>query len=425
MVLRDRVHLLLTETGVQAREAFQRRQVDLVLLDILLPDSNGMDLLNHFKSVDTDVEVVMVTAVKDAHTAVSAMKRGAYDYVIKPFDVAQILAVVDRFMEKRQLQREVTYLRDALQRALPFEKMVGRSKRMRDVFRLIETVSGGAGPVLIQGDSGTGKELVAKAIHKRGPRAAGPFVVVNCAAIPDSLVESELFGHTRGAFTGATQARKGKLEIADKGTVFLDDIDSLNISTQAKLLRAIQEKEFSRVGSNRIIHVDVRFIAASNKDLEGLIATHRFREDLYYRLNVYPVSIPPLRDRPGDVPLLLDHFMKINARSVGTPEKQFSSGARERLKAYSWPGNVRELQNLVERLFTITSGDTIRMRDIAIFDPVLEKRSIADLKTATREFQKQLIREVLDSVDGNRKAAARILGIHRNTLLTKIKRFDS
>ncbi|MFH1983585.1 MAG: sigma-54 dependent transcriptional regulator [Pseudomonadota bacterium] len=420
MMLKDSMHLLLAENGLEARAAFQKHQVDLILLDILLPDGDGLDLLNEFKSADPEVDVVMVTGVKDIRTAVGAMKRGANDYVIKPFDVEQIMAVIERSLEKRRLRREVAYLRDALKRVQPFEEMVGRSKRMEELFNLIETVSSGTGAVLIQGESGTGKELVARAIHKRSPRSAMPFVVVNCAAIPDPLVESELFGHTKGAFTGATQARTGKLEIADGGSVFLDDIDSLNVSTQAKLLRVIQEKEFSRVGSNRILHVDVRFIAASNKDLQGLIADNRFREDLYYRLNVYPIAIPPLRDRRDDIPLLLDHFMKMNARKTGAAEKPFSPGACRRLAAYAWPGNVRELQNLVERLFTITAGETIHSHNIPFGDTGADNPPEMDLKTAMSHYEKQFIQDVLDSVDGNRQEAARILGIHRNTLAAKL-----
>jgi transcriptional regulator with PAS, ATPase and Fis domain len=301
-----------------------------------------------------------------------------------------------------------------------FENLIGRSKEMRAVFRLVDTVAGSDGTVLIQGESGTGKELVARAIHKRGPRRDKPFVVINCAAIPATLMESEIFGHTQGAFTGATRASIGKLEIAHRGTVFLDDIDSLEISMQAKLLRVIQEKEFERLGSTKVIKIDVRFVAASNKDLRQLVAAGGFREDLYYRLNVFPIQLPPLRQRRSDIPLLLEHFVQLHAKNSGAAPKQFSTRAVNALANYAWPGNVRELQNLMERLVTVVRRPLIRRCDLNTLFPENTKRSEIPLKDAIRNFEKRYIAEALDLAEDNRSAAARMLGIHRNTLLLKI-----
>ena len=421
MVLKDTYEVILVETGTAALNVLAKQSVDLVLLDILLPDMNGLEILEKLKTTDPETEVIAVTAVNDVQTAVKAIKMGAYEYIIKPFVVEDLLALIERALEKRRLVREVAYLKSELNRYQSFEKMVGEDRKMAAVFELIETISKSDGTVLIQGESGTGKELVARAIHNRSPRCSDPFVVISCAAIPSNLMEGELFGHERGAFTGATGSRAGKLEIADKGTVFLDDIDCLDVNMQAKLLRAIQEKEFERLGSTKVIHVDVRFVAASNKELKNLIAKNEFREDLFYRLNVFPVILPPLRDRNGDIPLLLNHFIEFNAQKTGKSQKHFSAKAVKLLAQYDWPGNVRELQNLVERLFTVTKDSTIRVKHISSY--ALPKREIKDipLKNAVNEFERQYIADVLENVDGNRKKASEKLRIHRNTLALKIK----
>jgi len=323
-------------------------------------------------------------------------------------------------LEKQSLVKEVTYLRNALERYHPFEKMIGKNIKMRKIFDLISTVSQSDGTVLIHGESGTGKELVARAIHNRGHRSNQPFVVINCAAIPATLMESEIFGYNRGAFTGATTTSIGKLEIADKGTVFLDDIDSLDINMQAKLLRIIQEKEFERLGSTKVIKADVRFVAASNKDLEKLISRGEFREDLYYRLNVLPIKLPPLRERRGDIPLLLNHFLELYAKNMGKSPKKISNEAVKVLTEYDWPGNVREVQNIVERFTTITKGSIIDLKDIATLDMGKREKKDMTLKEAVSAFEKKLIFEILESVEGNRKKAAERLGIHRNTLIAKM-----
>lgn len=421
MVLKDLYNVLLSGTGQEAVDIFIQNSIDLVLLDIRLPDIDGVDLLVKLKETDPNVEIIMVTAVKEIQTAVKAIKSGAYEYIIKPFVVDDVLTVIHRALEKRRLIKEVVYLRKELERYHVFEEMVGKDKKLRKIFDLISKISPGDGTVLIQGESGTGKELVARAIHNRSPRRNEPFVVINCAAIPESLMESETFGHIRGAFTGANQTSIGKLEIANGGTVFLDDIDSLSIKMQGKLLRIIQEKEFERLGSTKVIKVDLRFVAASNKKIDELISKGEFREDLFYRLNVFPIRLPPLRERKGDIPLLFNHFLELNLKKTGKPKKSFSEEAMETLKEYDWPGNVRELQNLVERLFTITKGEVIQMKDISMFDN-FGRRTIKDmpLKEAVNLFEKQYINEVLEGVGGNRKRAAEQLGIHRNTLLAKL-----
>jgi two-component system response regulator AtoC len=420
MVLKDEYTVLLSGTGEEAIDIFTKSPVDLILLDILLPDINGIDLLEKFKELDPNTEIIMVTAVKEIQTAVKAIKLGAYEYIIKPFNVDDVLTVISRALEKRNLMREVTYLRGELERYHFFEEMVGKDKAMREVFDLISDVSQSDGTVLIEGESGTGKELVARAIHNLSPRSAHPFVVINCAAIPGTLMESEIFGHMKGAFTGATSTTVGKLEIANKGTVFLDDIDSLDINMQAKLLRVIQEKEFERLGSTKVIKIDVRFVAASNKNLRELMSGGNFREDLFYRLQVFPMELPPLRERKSDIPLLLNHFLEMRAKDTGKAQKSFSEKAIKALMEYDWPGNVRELQNLVERLFAVTKDSVIHLKDISTFS--MGKREIKDLtlKDAVNLFERQHIREVLELVDGSRKKAAEILGIHRNTLLSKM-----
>ena len=424
MVLKDDYNVLLAANGEEAMAIFKKNRIDLILMDIRLPDTDGITLLQRFKELEPDTEIIMVTAVKEIQTAVKAIKLGAYEYVIKPFIVDDVLTMISRALEKGRLVREVTYLRSELERVKPFEKMVGKDEKMIKLFDLISTVAGSDGAVLVQGESGTGKELVARAIHNRSPRKNKPFVVVNCAAIPSTLLESEIFGHTKGAFTGANSTKVGKLELADKGTVFLDDVDTLDFAMQGKLLRVIQEKEFERLGNPKLINVDIRFVAASNKNLPHLISKGDFREDLFYRLNVFPVNLPPLRDRKSDVPLLLNHFLALYSKRTGRDVQRFSEKAIDSFMAYDWPGNVRELGNLVERFATITRKEIIDIDDISSPDIVYESVKPMTLKDAVNEFEKKFIGKVIDRVGGNRKRAAEIMGIHRNTLLGKIKDLD-
>ncbi|MFH1102517.1 MAG: sigma-54 dependent transcriptional regulator [Pseudomonadota bacterium] len=425
MILKDDYKIILASTGNEALELFKTNPVDIVLLDILLPDLGGLELLEKFKEADPTVEVIMVTAVKEVPIAVKAIKLGAYEYFMKPFTIDDILSVIQRALEKRSLIKEVAYLRNELEVRRPFEMMIGEAPKMREIFDYITIIAQSNGTVLIQGESGTGKELVARATHNRSPRKSEPFIVINCAAIPITLMESEIFGYNKGAFTGAFSTRIGKLEMANKGTVFLDDVDSMDVKMQGKLLRIIQDKEFERLGSTKVIKADVRFIAASNKDLKTLIEQSEFREDLFYRLNVFPIKVPPLRERKKDVPLLLEHFTALYAKQTGKEKKQFSEDAVRMLTEYEWPGNVRELQNLVERLITITKDPVIRSKDLPSVGP--RKAEIRDmtLKEAVNTFERQYIAEVLETVGGNKSKAAEKLGIHRNTLLSKTNEPDS
>jgi two-component system response regulator AtoC len=420
MVLKDEFNVLLAGTGNEAIDIFSKNTIDLILLDILLPDIDGIELLARLKEMDPNTEIIMVTAVKEIQTAVKAIKLGAFEYIIKPFVVDEVITIIHRALEKCSLVKEVAFLRNELERFQPFEKMVGNDKKMKKIFELISTIAQSDGTVLVHGESGTGKELVARAIHRLSSRKDQPFVVISCAAIPATLMESEIFGYNKGAFTGAVNTTIGKLEIAHKGSVFLDDIDSLDINMQGKLLRVIQEKEFERLGSTKVIKIGVRFIAASNKDLEELISKGEFREDLFYRLNVFPIELPPLRERRDDIPLLLDHFLEFHSKGGSTLAKRFSQEAIKILMRYDWPGNIRELENLVERLSTLCKEPVIHLKDIPIF--TMTKTEIKDmpLNEAIKTFEKQYVGAVLESVDWNKTRATEILGIHRNTLLAKI-----
>lgn len=420
VVLSDKFNVLCAENGRVALQILRENPIRIALMDIRLPDMDGLDLLLRFKEVDPDIEVIMVTAVKEIQSAVKAIKSGAYEYIIKPFIVDEVMTIIERALEKQTLLREVDYLRNELERCRPFEKMVGAHPKMTRVFNLILKISKTRGTVLVLGESGTGKELVAHAIHNLSPRKEHPFIVINCAAIPGTLLESEIFGHTRGAFTGALNTAIGKIEIANKGTVFFDDIDSLDINMQAKLLRAIQEREFQRLGSSKIIQVDVRYIAACNKDLKRLMSLGQFREDLYYRLNVFPLQLPPLRERKRDIPVLIDHFLRLCSEKTGEPAKIFSKTALEAMEEYDWPGNVRELQNLVERMVTVSQKPVIEMDDLSAFSFLQPEIRDYTLKEAVGNFERQYILNVLEKTNSNRTQAAKKLGIHRNTLISKI-----
>jgi len=420
MILSDRFDVHTAATAGEAIDIVSRKSQDVILLDVRLPDADGVKLIELFKDIDPYVEIIMVTAVKQVESAVRAMKAGAFEYLLKPFVVKDIRICVSRALEKRGLRRRFSCLEGELQRIQAFERMVGSDGKMLDVYELISKVSASTGAVLIQGESGTGKELVARAIHNISPRKEEPFVVINCAAIPSTLMESEVFGHTRGAFTGATSTTVGKIELGGKGSVFLDDVDTLDLNMQAKMLRVLQEKEFERLGSSRLIPVGARFIAASNKPFQQLIEEGRFREDLFYRLNVFPIHLPPLRERSGDIPMLLDYFSMSYSANKGNQSKTFSSQAIKTLTEYNWPGNVRELQNLVERLSVIIREPVIEVRHLAGFRTTGPGRCPVALKDAVKFFERGYIKKVLDSTGGNRKKTSEILGIHRNTLLGKI-----
>jgi DNA-binding NtrC family response regulator len=429
LILEDDYEVVDVTTGQHALEVVRAAQVDVVLLDIRLPELDGIDVLERIKQIDEQVEVILVTAVKTVKTAVAAMKLGAFDYVTKPFEEEELLATIRRALQKRSLEREVAYLRTELARRSGLDDIVGQHAEMQKLFRTIAQISATSSTVLISGESGTGKELVARAIHRMSPRREKPFVAVNPAAMSDSLVESELFGHEKGAFTGAYQRKPGRFELAQGGTLFLDEIASLRPEMQAKLLRVLQERELERVGGTRTIRLDVRIVAASNVDLRQAVEKEAFRADLYYRLNVVPITVPPLRERRSDVPLLIEHFVQRYTAELGKRITGVSPEALTALQEYPWPGNVRELQNVIERAVALAESGTIGLNDlptdVLLPDHRLRVKQAENLplRTATDEFERQIVLRVLERVQWNRSEASRILGIHRNSLKMKLKRW--
>ena len=422
LTLEDHYDVIDVPDGARALDVVRASQVDLVLLDIRLPEMDGIEVLERIKAMDEGVEVILVTAVKTLRTAVAAMKLGAFDYLTKPFEEDELLAVIARALEKRALEREVTFLRGELERARDFDEIVGQHPTMQKVYRLIAQVARTTTTVLVTGASGTGKELIARAIHRQGPRREKPFVAVNPAAVAESLIESELFGHERGAFTGAHQRKLGRFELAQGGTLFLDEIGTLKEELQVKLLRVLQEREIERVGGTHPIKIDVRVIAATNADLKDAVARGAFREDLYYRLNVVPIEVPSLAQRADDIPLLVEHFVHRYSRECNKTVDGLSPESLAALREYEWPGNVRELQNVVERAVVLAEDPVIQLSELPL-DVLLPKHRervrTADrlpLKNATEEFERQIILRVLERVGGNQSEAARILGLHRNTI---------
>src|SRR6266852_3470178 len=428
VIFEGEFEVLEADQGVKGLEVLRSRRVDVVLLDVRMPGPPGPTFLPQILALDDRIAVIIVTAVKDVRTAVEAIKGGAYDYVTKPFDVDEILALVRQAAERRALEREVHYLRAELDRAQGFDALVGRHPSMVRLYELIAQVAQTPATVLIAAESGTGKELVARAIHRQGPRRAQPLVAVNLAAIPDTLLESELFGHEKGAFTGAHARKMGKFELAHGGTLFLDEVGSLRFELQAKLLRVLQEREVERLGGTRTIPVDVRVIAASNIDLREATRTRAFREDLFYRLNVVPLSVPPLRARKDDIPLLVDHFVRKYSREFKKDVRGISRSALPALAAYNWPGNVRELENIIERSVALATHPVLQMEDLP-FDLALHEQgpgggdrdsSSLTLKEARDRFEQAYVLRALEHEDWNQSRAARRLGVHRNTLIARL-----
>jgi len=416
--------------GAEALAVLRRRDVDLVMLDQRMPGEPGIDVLPRIKAVDPSIIVVLATAVHDVRTAVEAMRLGAYDYLVKPFDVDDILMLVQRALEKRALEREVLCLRSALApvplETTGFEGIVGRHPEMQRIFQLIAQVAETPATVLITGESGTGKELIARAIHRRSARRGQPFLALNVAALPENLIESELFGHERGDFTGAHARKLGKFELAHGGTIFLDEIGSLRLDLQAKLLRVLQEREIERVGGTRTIPVDVRVLAATNVNVREAIRERAFRGDLYYRLNVVPIQVPPLRERREDIPLLVEHFVRKLGGECGRDIRGVSAGALEALTRYDWPGNVRELENIIHRSVVLARGPVLQLQDVPLdvampeTGPRLAEDTGLPLREATDQFERQYVLRVLERVGWNVSRAARLLQVHRNTVLAKL-----
>lgn len=417
----------VAQDGPEAIEKVEKDVFDLVLTDLKMPEIDGIDLLKMIKGMRPEVMVILMTAYGSIETAVEAMKMGANDYITKPIDLNELLIHISKAQKESLLLKENQLLRMEVRKKFEFNNIVGKSKKMQEIFSMIEKVAPSNSTVIIYGGSGTGKELVAKAIHYHSPRADGPFIPFNCGAIPESLVESELFGHTKGAFTGAVQAKKGLFEEANGGTLFLDEISTILPSVQVKLLRVLQEKEVMRVGSTERTKIDVRMIAATNEDLEANLKEGKFREDLFYRLHVFPIFLPDLKDRKEDIPLLAYHFLDLFAKETRKQIKEISKEAMNLLLEYPWPGNVRELENAIERAVIMADQDYLNPKDFPknmregyselIKKGAKERKSLDDIKA-------EYIIEVLKETNGNKRVAAEILKVNPRTLYRFEKKRD-
>ena len=425
-VLRDEGYQVeAVESGEACLERLTRVAYDAIVLDIWLPGLDGLSTLERLRQRSVDTPVVMISGHGNIESAVRAIKMGAFDFVEKPLSLEKTVLVVGNAVRQRRLEAENRALRAHVDRRLA---MVGESYVMQQLREQIAMAAPTNGRVLIYGENGTGKELVARSVHGMSRRRNGPFIEVNCAAIPEELIESELFGHMKGAFTGALSDRRGKFELADGGTLFLDEIGDMSLKTQAKVLRALQEQVVEPVGGAASVRVDVRVLAATNKELPAEIRLGRFREDLYFRLNVIPIFVPPLRDRPDDIPLLAQHFMTELSREYGRRPKQFDAGAAAGLRSCRWPGNVRELRNVVERMMIMVPGDTIRLSDLSFLDAaglvdLEEPGPVAPLHEARDRFEREYILKALAAQHGNISRTAEVLGVERSNLYRKMRGF--
>ncbi|MBI4495713.1 MAG: sigma-54-dependent Fis family transcriptional regulator [Deltaproteobacteria bacterium] len=429
MIFKRDYQVIAAASAEEARQRLLSDEPDLIFLDIIMPGKDGMEALKEIREIAPSVPVIMLTATRTVRTAVEAMRLGAHDYITKPFDVEELRLVALKSLESSRLRMENLRLQGEVEDRYHFDNIIGRSKEMREIYFIIRQIAEKNSTVLIQGESGTGKELVARAIHYNSLRKDKPFVAVNCAAIPETLIETELFGHEKGAFTDAQNRRSGRFELAHQGTLFLDEVSELSLPTQAKILRALQEREFVRVGGTKTIAVDVRLLSATNRNLENLMAEGQFRSDLYYRINVVPLSIPPLRQRKEDIVLLAHHFLEKHA---GAGQKRISPEAVDILLAYDWPGNVRELENIIERVVVLTSKSLIGPDDLP---PSLKsnsrveliKRGVLDGRIsfgqAEKDFEKDLIQEALKKSRYVQTRAADLLGISRRILKYKMDKY--
>jgi DNA-binding NtrC family response regulator len=420
------------ETGLKL---VRQEKIDLVLTDLKLPRMDGLEFLQAVKRSNAQMPVILMTAYGTVETAIEAMKAGASDYVLKPFSMEEIKLIIHKELDVRRLREENRDLREALGERYRFENIVAQSAEMQEVLAVVERVAPTNSTVLLGGESGVGKDMIARAIHQHSRRASGPFIKINCTAIPENLLESELFGFEKGAFTGAMTAKPGKFELADKGTIFLDEIGDVPGAIQVKLLRVLQEREFERLGGTKTLKVDVRVVAATNQDLRAALEQGTFREDLYYRLNVVPISIPPLREHKEDIPYLVDHFVARLARESAKPITRITPAAMTLLMDFHWPGNIRELENIIERAVTLSTGTMLDVGDIrldvgpggaAVVGPGMSPRdasgSFLPPGMTLEQYEDEIIKEALRRAIGNKSQAARLLGLSRNAFRYRLSK---
>jgi len=427
-------NVLEASTGIEVVDKVKESSPDLVIMDVRMPELDGIEALARLKSTNPKTAVLIMTAFGSSNAAIRAMELGAFDYITKPFELDKISHSVKRVLDYQDLTAEVEVLRDEISSLVQTERIVGNSPAMQEVYKTIGKVAKADATVLITGESGTGKELVAEALHFNSNRRSGPMVKVSCAALPETLLEAELFGHEKGSFTGAMTQRRGRFEMADKGTIFLDEIGEMTVPTQTKLLRVLQERKIERIGSNLPIKVDIRIIVATNKDLQKQVEQSKFRDDLYYRLNVINIHMPPLRDRKEDIPSLVEHFLAKHRYSATAQPAAISEEAIRRLMEYNWPGNVRELENVIERAVVLSRGQIITSRELPFGDHEAgegedgegdadAKGDSSFFKKSVAQFEKDLIMKALRDATGNRSKAAEMLGIYRRLLYAKIKEY--
>src|SRR5919197_252833 len=425
---REGYRIILASDGNAALERLQAGGVDLVLTDLKMPGLSGIELLRAVKAIAADVDVILLTAFGTVEEAVRAMKEGAYDFLTKPFQRAQLLRLIRQALERRELIEQNRALQQRLDDLLQQGAVIGSSPAFRRMMTLLEQVADSSATVLVQGESGTGKELVARTIHARSVRSRGPFVAVNCAALPETLLESELFGYGKGAFTGAAGRKEGRFELGSGGTLFLDEVSDLSVVTQPKILRVLQEGEFERLGGTRTLRVDVRIVAATNQDLAQMVKDKRFREDLFYCRNVIAITVPPLRERREDIPMLAQHFLRVYAAKNNRRLDGLTDDALKRLEAYAWPGNVRELENVIERGVVLARGSQVDVADlppeIAGATPLPEGVVSVRIGTPLAEVEQRLLDATLAATGGNKTLAAKLLGIDVRTVARKLERWE-
>lgn len=423
--LKDKYRIFLASTGKEGIDCIEKENPDLVILDILLPDKNGLEILKEIKKINEDIPVIMLTAVSQVKTAVEAMKLGAIDYITKPYDVDELLILIKNTFKNQKLKQQINILKEEINEEYPVKKIVFRSKCMKEIIDEAKKLSFTDSTVLLLGPTGVGKELIARVIHYSGPRKEEPFVPIHCAAIPETLFESELFGHEKGAFTNAFQRKIGKFELAGKGTIFLDEVSEIPLSMQTKLLRFLEEKKFTRLGGNEIIESEARIISASSKDLKEEVKKGRFRDDLYYRLGVVPIRIPSLCERKEDIPLLVEFYFEYFRKKLGCEAKKISEKAMEVFVNYDWPGNVRELKNIIERILVLKGNKSIIEKEDLPEELFLkEAGKKASLKEKVEEYERELILDALRKSNWNKSEAARILKTTRRIISYKIKKLN-